>query len=68
MCADFFNLKKYLSITLTFLCSGGSERSGSAKVTSKTDATAPYLDLRFGWPMGVVDPTEKAEKEGKKKK
>jgi hypothetical protein len=47
---------------------GGSERSDSAKITSKTDATAPYLDLRFGWPMGVIDPTEKVEKEGKKKK
>ena len=36
-----------------------------SKSKAKDAVAAPYLDLRFVWPMGVVDPSE--DKAAKKK-
>lgn len=46
-----------------------SQDTSSRSLSSQVEGSAPYLDLTYIWPMGVIDPSEDSAKEqtGKEK-
>lgn len=53
-----------LYVIRDFLLLRFARSKATTSLSDKVRADAPYLDLRFIWPMGVVDPSESATTNG----